>query len=263
MSRTSTARLAPRAAPTIVVTTARSPVPAWNPSQAPTSAPPSAAQRPIVRACGRSRSSPREVDAQADRHADREDGEERVVERQRRERDERDDEAGEPAAEPEHDRVQRPEQDARLAADPAAPARAAPHQQQREERRAAGRPSIVPAKPLPSAVCVTLRREVDLRRRVERRVDLAAVEERVQEPRARLRLLAPERGRVAELRRARPGGRSGGAAAAPGSRYCGGVAKSSVPPTSSVSTFESRTRVYSFSSGVGRPGVRRGRRRRR
>ena len=35
-------RFAPTAAPTIVVTTARSPVPAWNPSNAPTSAPPSA-----------------------------------------------------------------------------------------------------------------------------------------------------------------------------------------------------------------------------
>ena len=29
----------------------------------------------------------------------------------------------------------------------------------------------------------------------------------------------------------------------------GGVAKSSVPPISNVSTFESRTRAYSFSSG--------------
>ena len=32
--------------------------------------------------------------------------------------------------------------------------------------------------------------------------------------------------------------------------FCGGVAKSRLPPIKSVSTFESWTRVYSFSSGL-------------
>ena len=36
---------------------------------------------------------------------------------------------------------------------------------------------------------------------------------------------------------------------------CGGVAKSSSPPIRSVSTFEVRMRLYSSSSGAGRPGV--------
>ena len=49
VSRMSSVRLAPRAAPTIVVTTARSPFAAWNPSQR--------AEERACRCCGRGRSS--------------------------------------------------------------------------------------------------------------------------------------------------------------------------------------------------------------
>ena len=126
--------------------------------------------------------------------------------------------ADEPAAEAEHQRVERPEQHARLAADAAAPAHAAPHQRAARAARRAGSAIIVAAKPLPSAVCVTSGVKSTFVRRVERVVDLAGVEERVDQARARLRLVAPERGRVAEARRARPGGRSAGTGAAPSSR---------------------------------------------
>ena len=131
--------------------------------------------------------------------ADRENGEQRVVERERRKRDERDGQAGEPAAQAEHDRVHGAEQEARLAPDPAAPARAA-HSSSSERATRARQAEHGAREALAERRLRQLRREVDLHRRVQRGVDLAVVEERVQEPRARLRLLAPERDRVAEAR---------------------------------------------------------------
>ena len=175
-------------------------MPAWNPSHAPARAPQVEAQRPIVLPRPAGRAGPRRGRRRA-----------RPARRSRGRRGRTSSSgtsgnascattsAGEPPAEPEHDRVQRAQQDARRAAEAAAPAHAAPHQQEREEhedRQADHRA----CEALAEGRLRHVRREVDLRRRVERGVDSAAVEERVQEPRARLRLVRPEGAGMAELR---------------------------------------------------------------
>ena len=83
---------------------------------------------------------------------------------------------------------------------------------------------------------------------VERRVHAAGVEEHVDQPGGGVRFVGPEVVCVAELRQhdLMPVWEMGSSSRV---AFCGGVAKSSWPPISSVATFESRTREYSFSSG--------------
>ena len=112
-----------------------------------------------------------------------------------------------------------------------------------------GRPSIVAAKPLPSAVCVTSGVKSTFAGVYSELSTFPVSKNVFSMCLLRLRLVAPERGGVAEpgehdlvaVREVRQQLRP--------VALTGGVAKSSVPPTSSVSTFESRTVAYSFSSG--------------
>ena len=92
------------------------------------------------------------------------------------------------------------------------------------------------------------RRQIEAVDGVERRVDAAGPEVRVDQSRGRRRLIRPEVVGVTDLRQhdlatVREMGRSSRCA------ICGGVAKSSSPPISRVGTRESRTVVYWFSSG--------------
>ena len=138
--------------------------------------------------------------------------------------------------------IHRPEQDARLAADAGRASASGATSAGATGARSTGRPSIVAGEALAERRVRDLGREVDLRRRVERRVDLPAVEERVQQPRAAPPARSSRTRSCGRARRARPGGRSGGAAAARGSRSRPASRSRASPPISSVSTFESRTR---------------------
>ena len=123
-----------------------------------------------------------------------------------------------------------------------------------EEARSGARPIIAPAKPLRERGLRHVGREVD-RRGVYSESSTSPVSRKAfSEPRARLGCSVQKLGRVAELASGRPGGRSGGTAAVP-RRVHGGVAKSSVPPIRSVSTFDVRTRLYSVVARVRRPRV--------
>ena len=236
MSSTSSARFETAVAPTIVVMTANRPERTLKPSHAPTSAPARAPARPIAFASRRPlRVEPGQEDAEADRQPDRERGEQLVVERHRRQRRQRDQRTDEPAAEAENEHVDRADRGARLRAEPAAPP-------DTPARARAARPPSAPPKPsstarmiFASVVCGNPGVEVDAVRRVARGVDPAAVEERVHEVRARLRLVAPEVVGVPEagqddLVAVRQVGQELRVA------VCGGVAKSRLPPISSVST---------------------------
>ena len=221
------------------------------PSQAPTSAPPSAAAKPIVFVrADQSRADPGEVDAEPDRQP-----------RSRAPRaarcraatagmcGEHDQHAEEPAAEAEDDAYSDRSAAPALRPKPSAPVDAAGHQRAAratvEQREADDRAGDA----LRERRLRDVGREVDPLRRVQRAVDLAGVEVRVDEVRAGLGLLRPEVVGVPEPGRTtwcpfRRDGSSSRVAA------CGGVEKSSSPLTSSVSTFESRTRLYRSSSGA-------------
>ena len=192
MSRTSSARFETAVAPTIVVMTANRPERTLKPSHAPTSAPASGAgEADRLRLARPLRVEPGQEDAEADRQPDRERGEQLVVERHRRQRRQRDQRTDEPAAEAENEHVDRADRGARLRAEPAAPPDSQPEHEQRDRRQRPeaeqhGEDDLRQRRLREPGV------EVDVVRRVARSVDPAAVEERVHEVRARLRLVAPE-----------------------------------------------------------------------
>ena len=162
------------------------------------SAPATAAASPRL-APGRSVAPhPGQEDPEPDRQADGQHRQQLVVERDARHRRQHDEDAEEPATEPEHDRVQRPEHGAALASVATAATHAERHPEQREDGQRRQPEHDAEHDPRNRAVAER-RREVDRRLRVEGRIDPAAVEVRVDQTGAGLRLVGPEVVRVAEV----------------------------------------------------------------
>ena len=159
----------------------------------------------------------------------------------------------EPAAEPEHEHVAASGSRRSPAAQPPRCAPAAPARGARRTASAA-KPSIDGEHDLGERRLREAGREVDRAVRVERGVDRAAVEEGVDEVRARRRAGSSRSRPCGRGRAGRPGGRSAGAAAARGSRSAA-ASRSRGRRRSGASAPASPHAAVGVVVGAGRPGV--------
>ena len=162
-------------------------------------APPAATASPVFVGVDECAVHPGEVDPEPDRHAHGESDDELVGESDPGVRRQHDQNAEEQAAQPEHERKDGAEHDTALASEGTAPPHAERHPHEREHRQRGQRQHRA-EDDLRDRAVAERGREVDRRSPVERRVDAAAVEERVDQPVAGRRLVRPEVVRVADVR---------------------------------------------------------------
>ena len=190
------ARLLTAIAPKIDVTRARRSVAAWKPSQAPSErSADTGHEAHQLRPRRPAAIQPRVVDAEADRQADGDRREPRVVERGAGHRRDHEQDAREPPAKTKDDRVERPQNRARLAAE--ARLAADSHPEDREDGQGC-EADHRPGDAHTECRLGHLGREVDRLRFVEGVVDPTGGQEGVDQPGAGCPLLRPDAGRVPE-----------------------------------------------------------------